>query len=113
MEVADDRDMNSDSVQPFDNVRHCLGRSIIVDGYPDEFRSCAAESRNLLDSSWDVRRIGVGHRLHNHGSIATDAYLADQNSRSLPALNVRHGTLSLTKRRFTTETRRHGERRVI
>jgi hypothetical protein len=102
MEVPDYGDVNPDSLQPFDNVRHCLGGSIIVDGYPDELRSRTAESRNLLDSSRDVRRIGVGHRLHDDGSVATDPYLADQNSRSLPALNVRHATLSLTKGRFTT-----------
>src|SRR3954471_13989147 len=100
VEIADYRDVNPDSVQPFDDVRHRLGCRVIVDGYADQFRSCAAESRNLLDGSWDVRRVGVGHRLHNHGSIAPDPYLADENSRSLPALNVRRGSLSLTKRRF-------------
>jgi hypothetical protein len=29
--------VNPDSVQPFDNVRHCLGRSIIVHGYANKF----------------------------------------------------------------------------
>src|ERR1700733_13628351 len=90
VKVADDRHANALLLQPFDNVRDGLGRIVIIDGDAHNFTSRTGECSYLLDRAWNIRRIGVGHRLHHHWCITADADTTNDGSRSFSTLYLSH-----------------------
>ena len=53
------------------------GGLVAVDGDAHEFRAGAMERRDLPDGRFDVRRVGIGHRLHDDGRAAANFDAAD------------------------------------
>jgi len=90
MEVADDRDARAQLVESLDDVGHSLGGLVSVDSHADHFAARPRQVGNLLDSSRDIRRVGVGHRLHHYWCITADSHSADGGGDSLPASHFSH-----------------------
>ena len=57
------------------------GRGGGVHGDPDELAPCLRQLGDLAHRGLDVRRIGVGHRLHHHGVLASDLHIAHRHAR--------------------------------
>ena len=91
VEVTDDRRVDAALREAFDNVRDGLGGLVVVDGDADEFGAGFNELGDLLDGRGGIGRVGVGHGLHDDGSLGADFYASDANGNRLPALNFRHG----------------------
>ncbi len=92
VEVADDGRLPAFGADAFDDVGNGLGGVIVVDGDADHLRAGAGERGDLLDGGFDVRSIGVGHRLNDDGSVRADANLADVDGDGVPAVNNWHTT---------------------
>ena len=77
VEVADDGHADALLVELLDDVRDGCGRLVIVHGNAHQFRPGASQRCHLLHGRRDIRRIGVGHRLHHNWCIRPDAHTAD------------------------------------
>ena len=95
VEVADER-----SVGP--GVEHALldlgngGRRLgDVDRDPDHLRAGASELDALGGGGLDVHRVGVRHRLDDHGGPAADHHLADPDTHGRVAFALIHGRFNL------------------
>ncbi len=71
MEVTDDRRVPAFFLEAFDDVGNGFGGVVVVDGDADEFGAGAGEGGYLLNRGFDVGGVGVGHRLHDDGSLGT------------------------------------------
>ena len=72
MEIADKRHIKPKPQQPLADFRHGGRTLVAVDGDAHDFRTGPEQRRHLLHGGVDIRRIGVGHRLHDDGRAATD-----------------------------------------
>ena len=79
VEVADQRHVDADAVEPLANARHGGGAFVTIDGDAHQFRAGPRKRHHLRHRCIDVGSIRVGHRLNNDGCIATDRYLADND----------------------------------
>jgi hypothetical protein len=77
VEVANDRYFAAGGEQAFLDLGDGGGGFEIVDGPANDFRAAFGELDRLLEGGFDVSGIGVGHRLHDDGSTATHADVAD------------------------------------
>jgi hypothetical protein len=64
-----------------------------VDGDANEFGSCQSERFSLLHRGSNIRRVGIGHRLHGNGVTATDPDAAYVYWDGLPTSNLCHAQL--------------------
>ena len=77
VEVADDRHANAELVERFDNFGNGPGGIVGIDGDADQLGSCLRQRHYLIDGRHHVRRVGVGHRLHDDRVAAADFDTAD------------------------------------
>ncbi len=90
VKVTNDRRGPALGVQLFNDGRHSPGGVIVVDRDADQLGTGARQRGDLLDRGLDVRRVGVGHRLHDDGCVGADADLAYGNGDSSSALDSGH-----------------------
>ena len=74
--------------------RNGCGGFLVVDRDAHDLRAGQSQGRDLFDGAGNVRRVGVGHRLHDDRNLPADANLPDFDRRCLSALNLRHADLS-------------------
>ena len=55
-------------VEPVANMRHGRRRLVAIDGDAHQFRTRLRQRRDLRHRGLDVRRVGVGHGLHDDGA---------------------------------------------
>ena len=77
VEVADERHINADPLQPLLDPWH-LGRCFCtVHRDADDFRPGAGERGYLRDGCIGICRVGVGHGLHHDRRITANHHIAD------------------------------------
>ena len=85
VEVADQRRLDAEDVEPLADVRHG-GRGLgTVDGDAHELGAGARQRRDLGGGRLDIGRVGIGHRLHDDGGIAAQRDVADPDRDGAPA----------------------------
>ncbi len=72
VEVADQRRLDAQDVEPLADMRHGRGGLGAVDGDAHELGARPRQRRDLLGRSIDVGRVGIGHRLDDDGRIAAE-----------------------------------------
>ncbi len=77
VEVADQRDADAKLVQLLDDGRHCGGRFFVVDGDADHLAAGARKLCDLPCGADGIRRVGVGHRLHDDRGVGADQHITD------------------------------------
>ena len=71
MEVADERDVDAQAIQPLAHLRNGRGGFVAIDGDAHDFGAGARKRCDLGDRRIHIRRVGVGHRLnHDRGASA-------------------------------------------
>ena len=77
VEVADERHVDAHLEQPLLDLRH-RGRGLVaVHRDAHDFGSGLVQRRDLADRRVDVRRVGVGHRLHHDRRAAAHRHVPD------------------------------------
>ncbi|MCY1289089.1 hypothetical protein D9M70_381660 [compost metagenome] len=66
VEVADERHVQTEALEPLADLRHGGGTLVAVDGDAHQFRAGLVKGGNLRHRSVDISCIGVGHRLDDH-----------------------------------------------
>ena len=66
MEVANNRHVDSQFGQPFDNRGQRCRCGVVVYRHPHQLRTCGGQRGNLLDRTLHIRGIGIGHGLHHY-----------------------------------------------
>ncbi len=102
VEVSDDRRRPALLRESFDDVGNSLRRFVVVDGDANHLRSGARQRRNLLHRALDIRRVGVGHRLHHNRCIRPHANPTNIHRYRTTTLYLRHklSTLKFTIQRL-------------
>ena len=77
VEVADQRDVEAEPLQPLADARHGGGGLVAVDGDAHDLGAGPVQRGDLGDGLVDVGRVGVGHRLHDDRRAAADQHAAD------------------------------------
>ena len=72
VEVADQRDVVAQQVQPLADGRDGAGGLVVVDGDPHDLGAGARQLDHLRGRGGDVGGVGVGHRLDDDGRAAAD-----------------------------------------
>ena len=91
VEVADERRLDPEPIEPLFDVRHGGGRLGAVDRDPDKFRARARQRGHLRGRGLDIGRVGIGHRLHDDRRIAADRDAADPDRNCAPSRFRLHG----------------------
>ncbi len=92
VEVADERRLHPEHVEPLADVRHGGGGLGAVNGDADKLGARAGKRRDLRGGRLDVGRVGVGHRLHDDGRAAADRDSADPDGDRALARLSEHGS---------------------
>ena len=100
VEVADERDVDAEAVEPLADLRHRGRRLVPVDRDADELGAGAGERRDLRHRGVDIGRVGVGHRLHDDRRAAADRHGSDAHARG-----------PVARRRVRRGSRKEGRRR--
>ena len=77
MEIADQRNIETEPFETVADLRHGGCAFVAVDRDAHDLRAGTIEGCNLCDRGIDVCRIGVGHRLHDDGGVTADDNAAD------------------------------------
>gem|GEM_PF-6715667 len=85
MKVADQRHVMSQTLQPFTNFRHGSSGFIAIHRNAHNLGPCAVQGCDLRDGGIHIRRIRIGHRLHDNGRTAADDNATDANTNRLAA----------------------------
>ena len=72
VEVADQRRLDAEDIEPLADIRHGGGGLGAVDGDAHQLRARPRQRRDLGDGRLDIGRVGIGHRLHDDGGVAAD-----------------------------------------
>ena len=91
VEVADDRHVHADPVEPLDDVGHRTRRVLVVDRHPHQLAAGARQLRHLSHRARHVGGVGVGHRLHDDGMARPDGNGADTDGGRGAARGEWHG----------------------
>ena len=91
VEVADDRHAHAVLIESFDDRRNGGGSFFVVDRDADQFRPGPRQRHHLLHGRGNIRRVGVGHRLHHNWCIAADSHAANRAGNGFSALNSAMG----------------------
>ena len=89
VEIADQRHIAAERVEPLADRRHRARRFGGVDRDAHELRAGVGQRLDLRDRACDVDRVGVGHRLHDDRSIAADRDASDEHLPRLTTTNQR------------------------
>ena len=83
-----------------DDVRNCLCRIIIINGDADHLGTGTGQRSDLLDGALDIRRVRVGHRLHDDRRLGPHANATNVDCYCTTTLYLRHklSTLKFTIR---------------
>jgi hypothetical protein len=92
VEVADDGHAQAALVQAFDDVRNGRGGLLVVHRDAHDLRAGQRQGRYLFDGARYVRRVGVGHRLHDDRNLPAHANLSDSDCAGFSTLNLRHAS---------------------
>ena len=92
MKIADDRHAQAALFETFNDVRNGCCCVFVVDRDANQFRAGERERCNLFNGALNVGCVGVGHRLDDDGNFPADADVADADSWSFSALNLRHNS---------------------
>ena len=92
VEVADDGHAQAALFQSFDDRWNGGCGALVVHRDAHDLRAGKSEGRNLLDGGLCVRRVGVGHRLHDDRDLPAHANVSNFDGRGFSALNLRHGS---------------------
>lgn len=117
MKIADQRHIDTHALQLIADSRHRSRSILVIYSDTHEFRT-GTDQLGDLDRSGDmIRRIGIGHRLHNDRRPGTDSHPPNPHgtggttSRGLPAayfkIADRHNSLNLETRDRDTNVRDH------
>ena len=79
VEIADQGHAAGPLVQRVTDQGNGLGRGLVVDRDPHQFRAGAGKPGHLFHRSFDVGGVGVGHRLDDDGRPAAHGDAADGN----------------------------------
>ena len=90
VEVADDGHVNAVHVQRVDNFGNCRRRGFGVDGDTHQLGASLRQRHDLIHRSGHIRRIGVGHGLHDNGIVAAHLHATNIDRHRLPAHNSSH-----------------------
>ena len=85
VEVADQRHVDAEPLEPLADCRDGGGTLVAVDGDAHDLGAGAVQRGDLRDRLVDVGRVGVGHRLDDHGCGAADDDAADVDRNRFPA----------------------------
>ena len=77
MKIADQWHAAAEHVEALADQRHRGSGFQGVDGKTHQLGSGIGELLHLAHGAADVDGVGIGHRLHRHGRIAADQYIAD------------------------------------
>jgi hypothetical protein len=80
VEVADQRHLAADRIQPLADPRHRGGGLMGVDGEPHQLRTRVRQRLDLGRGSFGIGGVGVGHRLHHDGRAAADQDAPDRHA---------------------------------
>ena len=92
VEVADDGHAQAALFEAFDDGWNGGRGVFVVDRDAHDLGAGERERRNLLDGGPDVRRVGVGHRLHDDGNFPAHANVSDFDGWSFSAGDLRHAS---------------------
>ena len=108
VEVADERHADAEPVEPLADLRH-RGRGLVpVDRDAHDLGAGAGERRDLRHRRIDIRRVGVGHRLHDDRRAAADRHGPDADAgRAVARRRARRGSRGGARR----SSRVHGAER--
>jgi hypothetical protein len=90
VEVANDRHIHSGIGHAARDFGDGGSGFIIVDRHADELRALTSEGYDLLSGGSRVGRVGVGHRLNDHGVAAPHRHPANDGGYRGPADSERH-----------------------
>ena len=84
VEVADQRRLDPEAIEPLFDMGHGGGGLGPVDGDAHQLRAGPRQRRNLGDRRRDIGRVGIGHRLHHDRGVAADRDVADPDRNGAP-----------------------------
>jgi hypothetical protein len=90
VEVADDGHAHAPLFERIDDVRHGSGRRVVIYRHSHHLGTGSRQIGGLADGRGHIGRVGVGHRLHNDGYVAADAYSTNIYNHGFSALKVCH-----------------------
>ena len=97
VEIADQRRVHAEDIEPLADVRHG-GRGLgTVDGDAHQLGARPRERSDLSGRRLDIGRVGIGHRLDDDRGIAAQRDIADPDRDGVPARRAVH------KREDTTD----------
>ena len=101
VKVTDDRRRPALLRDALDDVGNCLGRIIVIHCDANHLRPRPRKRRYLLNRALDIRRVGIGHRLHHNRCIRPHANPTNSHCYGTTTLYLRHklSTLKSTIRR--------------
>ena len=85
VEIADQRHVDAQPVEPLADAGHGRRAFVAIDGDADDFGAGAVEGGDLRHRLVDIRRVGVGHRLDDDRRAAADDHAADVDRNRFPA----------------------------
>ncbi len=81
---------DADPVETLGDLGHGRRGLVRVHGHSHELAPGAREGRYLFDGSGNVRRVGVGHGLHDDGMPGSDGHAPDRGGHGLASYGRRH-----------------------
>ena len=93
MEVAHNRHAQAALVETFDNRWNRRRGFLVVHRDAHNLGAGQRQRLNLFDRALNVRRVGVGHRLHDDRNLPANANLPNPDRPRFPALNLRHTSI--------------------
>ena len=77
MEIADQRHIKAKPFQTLADLRHRSRTLVAIHSNAHQLRACPVKSSHLGDGRIDIGRIGIGHRLDDHGRRSSDDHPAN------------------------------------
>ena len=99
MEVANNGNVDAETMKAFDDLGNSLCGLIVIHGDAHEFGTCSGKRGDLLDGTGCVGGIGIRHGLDDDRSVRTDTdhavSVSDANGNCFPAMNIGHNSSRL------------------
>ena len=90
VEVAYQRNVNTEVADPSRDFWNCSCSLVVVDSYADELGSRICEISNLSRRRYRVGGVGVRHRLNDDRVATTNGHIADHYRYCFSAIAERH-----------------------